>query len=51
MLHFIEKSKKEIYNALDNYLIWKAGKNITRYDIRIIKILYKGYKRENKEGT
>ena len=26
MLHFIEKSKKEIYNALDNYLIWKAGR-------------------------
>jgi isoleucyl-tRNA synthetase len=26
MLHFIEKSKKEIYNALDNHLIWKAGR-------------------------
>ncbi|BFI73359.1 isoleucine--tRNA ligase [Nanoarchaeota archaeon] len=26
MLHFIEKSKKEIYEALDNFYVWKAGR-------------------------
>jgi isoleucyl-tRNA synthetase len=26
MLNFIEKSKKGIYNALDNFYIWKAGR-------------------------
>lgn len=53
MLHLLEKTKREVYKALDNYEIWKAGRLLENLFLELsrfyIKITRERVKRDYKK--